>query len=238
VTSVNPADDPLPAVLLDLGLVPVGRPLPLVLEQVSELAVEVLGGQPAMSLTVVGVEGGTTVSTNASVAAELDALQYRLGDGPCLEAATTGRTVVVEDSAGDPRWPDLARAAAAAGLHGVVSTPFPSRESVVGGLNLYLQPPLEGDADLRERAERFSRHAVVPLANALVHGRVRQLADHLQVALESRAVIDQAKGILMERFRLTADQAFDALTRVSNQTNTKVRDLAAGLIRTGEFPPG
>ena len=133
--------------------------------------------------------------------------------------------------------PDLARAAAEAGQRGVVSTPFPPGASVTGGLNLYLQFPLTGSAAERERAERFSRHAVVPVANALLHGRAQQLVEHLQVALESRAVIDQAKGILVERFRLTAAQAFDALTRVSNQTNTKVRDLAVHLVQTGEFPP-
>ncbi len=62
------------------------------------------------------------------------------------------------------------------------------------------------------------------------------MAENYQRALESRAVIDQAKGILMERYELTADLAFQALTRVSMQTNTKVRDVADTLVRTGVFP--
>ena len=235
---MNPADDRLPAALLDLGLVPVERPLPLVVEQVAGLAAEVLGGVPALSVTVIGAEGGSTATTSAQVAADLDGVQYRAGDGPCLQAATTGRMTVVEDTGAERRWPDLARAAAEAGRRGVVSTPFPPDASVTGGLNLYLQFPLPGSAAERERAERFSRHAAVTVANTLLHGRAQQLVEHLQVALESRAVIDQAKGILVERFRLTAAQAFDALTRVSNQTNTKVRDLAVHLVQTGEFPPG
>ncbi|PWW23966.1 ANTAR domain-containing protein [Geodermatophilus normandii] len=235
---MNPADDRLPAALLDLGLVPAQRPLPLVMEQVADLAAEVLGGQPALSVTVVGSEGGSTVSTSSPVAAELDGVQYRTGTGPCLEAATTGRMVVVEDSETDRRWPDLARSAAAAGRRGVVSTPFPSRGPVLGGFDLYVHSSLAPEARTRARAERFSRHAVVPVADSLLHARALQLTEHLQVSLESRAVIDQAKGVLMERFELTADQAFDALTRVSDQTDTEVRDLAADLVRTGEFPPG
>ena len=70
------------------------------------------------------------------------------------------------------------------------------------------------------------------------YASARDLADNLQVALESQSVIDQAKGILMERFRITAAQAFEALARVSNETNTKVRDVAERLVDTGEFPPG
>jgi AmiR/NasT family two-component response regulator len=64
------------------------------------------------------------------------------------------------------------------------------------------------------------------------------MAENLQLALESRAVIDQAKGILMERYQLTPDQAFQALARVSMHTNTKVRDIADNLVRTGAFPSG
>ena len=64
----------------------------------------------------------------------------------------------------------------------------------------------------------------------------RDMADHLQRALESRSVIDQAKGILMERYKLTADSAFQTLARVSMQTNIKLRELAETLVRTGVFP--
>ncbi|SFT51316.1 ANTAR domain-containing protein [Geodermatophilus amargosae] len=197
---MNPADDRLSAALLDLGLVPVDRPLPLVMEQVADLAAEVLGGRPALSVTVVGSEGGSTVSTSSPVAAELDGVQYRTGNGPCLEAATRGRMLLVEDSGTERRWPDLARTAAEAGQRGVVSTPFPSRDAVTGGLDAYVQSPPAPGAGPRERVERFSRHAVVPVANALLHARALQLTEHLQVALESRAVIDHATGILMERF--------------------------------------
>jgi GAF domain-containing protein len=235
---VNLPDDRLPAALLDLGLVPADQPLPLVLEQVAVLAAEVLGGQPAVSVTVVGADGGSTVGTSAQVAAALDEVQYRTGEGPCLTAATTGQVLVVEDTGTDRRWPELAGAAADAGRRAVLSMPFPAGRAVAGGLNIYLQWTVPTEGPRRERMERFARHAVVPVANAHLYGRTAQQAENLQAALQSRAVIDQAKGILMERFRITAAQAFEALARVSNETNTKVRDVAEHLVDTGEFPPG
>jgi hypothetical protein len=112
---VNRPDDRLPAALLDLGLVPADEPLPLVLEHVAGLAADVLGGQPALSVTVVTADGGSTVGTSAQVAAALDEVQYRTGAGPCLAAVTTGEMLVVEDTATDRRWPQLTEAAADAG---------------------------------------------------------------------------------------------------------------------------
>src|SRR3712207_1543176 len=104
---MDPADGRLSGVLLDLGLVPVDRPLPLVLEHVAGLAIEALGGLPAVSVTVVGPDGASTVGTSAQVAADLDAVQYRAGRGACLEAATTGGLRVLPDAVSERRWPEL-----------------------------------------------------------------------------------------------------------------------------------
>ena len=229
-------DDRISAALLELAMLPADRPLPLVLHRVSELAADVLGGEPAFSVTVVGAGGGATVGTSHQVAADLDETQYGAGTGPCLDAVTTGRLSVVEDTEREPRWPHLSRAAAAAGRRGVLSMPFPTDRPAAGGLNVYLQTPVADGADVRGRAELFARHAAVPVANSHLYARAAQQADDLRRALDSRAVIDQAKGVLIERFRLTPAQAFEALARVSNRTNTKVRDLAAHLVETGEFP--
>ena len=229
-------DDRLPAALLDLGLVAVDRPLPTVLQQVAGLAGDVLGEDPAVSVTVVGGEGPSTVAGSDPVAVDLDLVQYRSG-GPCLEAVTTRRLLVVDDVGSERRWPGLVSAAAAQGVRAVVSAPYPSAAPVAGGLNVYLRRSLRADPGRHERAERFARHAAVTVRNVHLYRRAVEQADNLQLALESRGVIDQAKGILMERYRLTADQAFAALARVSQQTNTKLRDVAAGVVGTGEFPP-
>lgn len=78
----------------------------------------------------------------------------------------------------------------------------------------------------------------MPVSNTYLYEAAVAQAEHLQTALDSRAVIDQAKGILMERFKLTPDAAFQALTRVSMETNTKVRDVATRFVATGELRPG
>ena len=77
----------------------------------------------------------------------------------------------------------------------------------------------------------------MPVSNTYLYEAAVERAEHLQSALDSRAVIDQAKGILMERFRLSPDAAFQALTRVSMETNTKVRDVAVRFVATGELRP-
>jgi AmiR/NasT family two-component response regulator len=77
----------------------------------------------------------------------------------------------------------------------------------------------------------------VPVSNMYLYESAVVRAEHLAAALDSRAVIDQAKGVLMERFKLTPDQAFQALTRVSMETNTKVREVAERFVATGELRP-
>jgi AmiR/NasT family two-component response regulator len=83
---------------------------------------------------------------------------------------------------------------------------------------------------------RFAEYAVVPVSNMYLYRSAVERAGHLEAALDSRAVIDQAKGILMERFRLTADGAFRMLATVSMEHNIKVRDVAEEFVRTGELP--
>ncbi len=95
-----------------------------------------------------------------------------------------------------------------------------------------------GPRTTRETAARFAAYAVVPVSNMYLYESAVQRAGHLAAALDSRAVIDQAKGILMERFRLSADQAFSALAQVSMESNTGVRDVAARFVETGELRLG
>jgi GAF domain-containing protein len=120
-----------------------------------------------------------------------------------------------------------------------LSVPLGSSEQLPAGLNLYARQPAAFDADSRRTAERFARFAGSAAANVHAYRNAREVADNLQVALQSRATIDQAKGILMERHRLTADQAFHLLARASMGANRKLRDVADHLVQTGELitPP-
>jgi transcriptional regulator with GAF, ATPase, and Fis domain len=119
-----------------------------------------------------------------------------------------------------------------------LSVPLPISEGIGGALNIYARQPDVFDDDSRSVATRFAPYAAVAASNMYAYEDARDMAENYQRALESWAVIDQAKGILMERYKLPADMAFQAIARVSMQTNTKVRDVADTLVRTGVFPLG
>ncbi len=206
------------------------------LQRVTDLAAGVLPGEPVISVTVLAADRPSTVAATGALAEDLDHLQYRLRSGPCLSAASTGRTSVLVDTRPGGQWPEFAAAAAASGCGSVLSFPLPAREKVSGAMNVYACRFTLTDPAARDLESRFADSAVVPVSNMYLYASAVERAENLAVALDSRAVIDQAKGILMERFKLTADQAFQALTRVSMETNTKVRDVAERFVATGDLP--
>jgi GAF domain-containing protein len=208
------------------------------LQRVTDLAARVVQGEPVTSVTIVRDGGAVTVAASGRLALELDETQYRLGAGPCLQAATTGRQVEVVDTLTEDRWTEFSRTAVDHGCRSVLSFPLPAAEQLTGGLNLYSTAPGVVDDGTRRTVERFTTYAVVAVSNMYLYRTAAERAEHLAAALDSRAVIDQAKGILMERFRMTADQAFQALAKVSMETNIKVREVAERFVATGEFPQG
>jgi GAF domain-containing protein len=208
------------------------------IQQVTDLAAQVLPGDAATSVTIVEEDRGPrTVAASGPDALDLDFAQYEVRSGPCLEAAATGRPVEIRDTAQEARWPHFAQRAAQQGFRSVFSIPLPVQELVAGSLNVYARLLVATDGPTHALASRFASYAVVPVSNMYLYETVVERAGHLQAALDSRGVIDQAKGILMERFKLTADQAFEALTRVSMESNLKVRDVAERFVQTGELPP-
>jgi len=209
-----------------------------VLQIVVDLAKQVLPGSPEVSISLIVDDRPATTSSTAALALELDESQYRHGYGPCLEAARTGRVVEIPDTTTEQRWADYCRTAVAAGNGSSLSVPLPIPDRVAGALNIYARTAHAFDDDARAAAGRFAPYAAVAVANMHAYTDARAMADNLQIALEARAVIDQAKGILMERHRLTADAAFQALAQVSMRTNTKVREIAEQVVRTGQFDAG
>ncbi|HEX2299631.1 MAG TPA: GAF and ANTAR domain-containing protein [Pseudonocardiaceae bacterium] len=171
------------------------------------------------------------------LALDLDEAQYRRGSGPCVDAATTGQAAEIVDTRRATEWTEFARLAADRGCGSVLSFPLPAQERVYGALNVYAWQFSVHDPHTRDLVSRFADYAVVPVSNMYLYESAVERAEHLAAALDSRAVIDQAKGILMERFKLTPDQAFQALTRVSMESNTKVRQVAERFVATGELRP-
>ena len=206
-----------------------------VLQTVADLTTRVLPGDIETSVSVLVADRPTTFVYTGQLALDLDERQYDRGHGPCLHAARTGETVHVPDTTSDRRWPEYMREAAELGARSSLSIPLGSPEQLAAGLNVYSREPGAFDDATRSTATEFARFAGTAAANMHAYASARDLSDNLQAALESRATIDQAKGILMERHKLTPDQAFQLLAQASMATNTKLRDLADHLLATGEL---
>ncbi len=205
------------------------------LGEIAALAQQSLPGRLDASVTLLTGDDPVTAVSTSQLALDLDEIQSGPGGGPCVLAAATGQAVEVEDTRSDDRWPAFLEEAAGRGCLSSLSLPLPLHERVSGALNIYARRPAAFDDPSREFARRFATYGAVVAGNMLVYESALDRAKNLEAALASRAVIDQAKGILMERFKLTADQAFQTLTRVSMESNTKVRDIAERFVDTGEL---
>jgi GAF domain-containing protein len=206
------------------------------LQSVAELTKEVMPGGLESSVSLLINDRPSTVVSTGKLAVDCDESQYGRGYGPCLHAASTGELVEIANARTETRWWDYMQRAVEHGALSSLSVPMPINEGIGGALNIYAREPDAFDEDGRSIATRFAPYAAVAAANMYAYEDARDMAENYERALESRAVIDQAKGILMERYELTADLAFQALARVSMQTHTKVRDVADTLVRTGVFP--
>jgi len=192
----------------------------------------VIDGVPgAMSAGITLVDRRGTFDNRAStddLPKRVDALQVEVGEGPCLEALREHRTVRADDVATDERWPQFGPRAARLGAASMLSFQLFVDENNLGALNLYSAERGAFDPVAEEIGLVFASHAAVALVGA-------QQESGLRTALDNRDVIGQAKGILMERYKLSAQQAFLLLVRSSQSHNVKLRDLADQLANTGEF---
>jgi GAF domain-containing protein len=225
------------SVLALLGLIKLGETdLPGIFRQVTDVARDNLASATDVSITVVGERGPYTAASTGDLALGLDEVQYQRRLGPCLEAATEQSTVLVRDTAVEPRWGRWGAQAAAAGAGSVVSVPLPILDDVDAALNLYSGTTDAFDGAAVEAARRFADHAAVILANAHLFDRTASVAQQMQTAMEHRAVIEQAKGIIMGERRCSAEEAFAVLTKISQYSNRKLRHVAAALVSRTQSP--
>lgn len=175
----------------------------------------------------------TTACTDPLVVA-LDTMQFDAGEGPCLDAVWGAATFYAEDLSDDTRWPRFGPAATAAGIRSLVAFPLSAHRP--GALNLYARLPLAFGAVDRAKGLIFATLAGIALSMAKDRATEEERFDNLQAALHSREMIGQAQGILMERERITAAQAFDVLRKASQHLNRKLREVAESLVETGETP--
>ena len=203
--------------------------LQAVLGRVAELARQTLPGMAGASVTLVESDRAFTAAFSGQLALDLDETQYRDGFGPCLEIAQSAGTVTVPDMTAETRWPAFARQALAVGVRSSLSVALPLQEAVVGALNIYASQPAVFDQDTIEIARTFAGYAAA-IANVRLYQSTATLAEDMRRAMETRAVIEQAKGILVAQEHCTPEQAFELLTRLSQTTHRKLRDCAANLV--------
>lgn len=202
---------------------------------------QVVGAVPGAAMASVSVLRGDVAETVASTSERvwaIDSDQYAAGDGPCLQAARTRQVVRVGVAEALKRWPAFASSARAAGVQSFLSAPLFIDEKFAGSLNLYSEQA-DSFGDFDEKLLRlYTTAARAAIINARRFAAARDLSGQLRQAIESRAVIDQAIGALMATRDLDADAAFQMLSRESQNTNVKLRDLAARVLETARRSGG
>jgi GAF domain-containing protein len=178
------------------------------------------------SVTLVTGEVPHTASATSGVVSELDGEQYRLGDGPCLEAIRSGKIVRTSIADAVEQWPGFARGAVEAGFGSFLAAPLVADAQFAGAVNCYGRQD-DGFEEIEAQLLELYTAAVEAVLRVYHrYLRARETAEHLRTALTSRAVIDQAKGMLMAIRQIDADDAFALLVEQSQRENTKLREVA------------
>jgi GAF domain-containing protein len=164
-----------------------------------------------------------TVASTSDLTTRINAIEHELDEGPCLQALLDHRTYRIDNTSTDTRWPQFAAAAEAHGVQSMLGYKLFTSGRTLGTLDLYSSQPNAFDAESEVVGEVFAAHAAIALL-----GSTQQA--EWQTALNSRDTIGMAKGILMQRERLTNVQAFNLLVSTSQKSNIKLHDLAAWLI--------
>jgi GAF domain-containing protein len=185
-----------------------------------------------------GLEGRdrTAVFTDQT-APEIDQAQYKDGEGPCVYAYHQQEIAQIRSTREDGPWPEFRRAAADHGIGSTLSMPLTADSSAVGALNLYSRSEdAFSEADI-ETASLYAAQAAIVLANAQAYWDARAMTERLGEAMKSRAVIEQAKGMLMAAQGCDEDTAFELLVKASQRENVKLRDVARRIVER-TTPPG
>lgn len=208
------------------------------LGRVAGLACRTLEACDLASVTMISDGRPSTPVQTDPQANELDAAQYRSQRGPCLEAYSVREPVQAVIAESGQRWPEFTAEARRIGVRSVLAVPLIVGERPVGALNLFSKTADRYESAAEETAVLFSEQAAVACANAEVYWRTYSLTEHLREALESRDLIGQAKGILMARRACTAEVAFEALRKVSQHRNIKLREVAEQVVYLGDLEGG
>lgn len=197
-------------------------------QRIAEAAVHEVSGAEHAGLSLVTRAGVITEAATDEVVIRLDQRQYELDEGPALSSLREQITVRSHDLRQETRWPRFAAAAMEAGICSTLSVRLFVAEDSLGVLNVYATKPNVFTDHDESAALLLAAHAAIAMKGV-------KIETNLRAAVESRDVIGQAKGILMERFKVDQAEAFQMLVAASQGTNRKLRDVAELLATTGEL---
>ena len=181
-------------------------------------------GAGLMLVDADGVLRSTTASDRPG--GMLESLQEQFGEGPCVDAFLKDGPVLADDLAADPRWPSVGPLAAGHGVRAVLGVPIDLRDGPMGTLNVYAAHPRGWDDSEVAAIQAYTR-VIASLLRSAVQAHVSgRAATQLQRALDSRSLIEQAKGVLMERRGLDQQAAFELLRSRARSTRRRLQDVA------------
>lgn len=207
-----------------------------VLDQIVRLSVELIDGCSDAGILLVAGDDVLIPATTSEAVRRVDTLQAQTRDGPCIDAIRDEEVFHSSDFTADGRWPNFAAAAAEAGLRSILAFRLFVEAESLGALNLYARRRDAFTPDDRLKGAVIAAQAAATLAQTAASSQMVTEAEGLREALRSRDVIGQAKGILMEREKITGDEAFARLRRSSQHLNVKLREVARRLVESGETP--
>lgn len=224
-------DDELAASLGDLSALLSGHAaLEKTLVRVATLAVQAIPGAEGAGLTLLEKDRPQTVVATAEFVREVDDIQYRLWEGPCVSAVSEGEARTSGNLGGEPQWPRFGPRVGRLGVHSALSLPLLLPDRILGALNVYARPRDSFGTEAMRIGQAFAGPAAVSVSNAQMLAQAERLASQLTEALTSRAEIDQALGVLMSRSGLSAADAFDRLRAMSQSRSMKLADVARDLL--------
>lgn len=201
------------------------------LQKICDLAVETVDGCDHAGISFLKGKKVDTPAASDDVPRAVDAIQYETGEGPCLDAIREHEVFESGDLGRESRWPNFAaRAQRETGITSMLCFRLFVEGDTLGALNLYSKAADAFGEDSRTVGLVFAAHAAVALSSAMHE-------EQMEEALQSRDLIGQAKGMLMAREGVTADQAFDMLRRASQRLNVKLRDIALSMVDPPLEPP-
>jgi GAF domain-containing protein len=212
----------------------VDRTLTEVLTDVTRIAARGIPGAEASSITLLRDDRAFTAAHHGEMSLAADELQYAHGYGPCMDAGRGGVLLRVDDMRTETRWPDyVEHVVRSTPVLSSLSVPLPYQGASIGALNNYsTKPAAFASPESLQAGLEVAEVIAVAVANADAHWQLGEQARNMRVAMESRAVIEQAKGVLMAQRHATAEQAFEILREASQRYNRKLREIALGIVES------